>query len=42
MAKDKTVRVAKCPIGQEYYDASRHWHEGDDVTRSKRGRQTRT
>jgi len=29
MAKDKTVKVAKCPIGQEYYDASRHWHKGD-------------
>lgn len=40
MAKGKTVRVAKCPIGQEYCEPSCYWRKGDRCCfRSKRGRQ---
>ena len=40
MANSKGVRVAKCPIKQEYCDLSCYWRKGNRCCyRSKRGRQ---
>ena len=40
MAYGKSVRVAKCPIGQEYCYPSCYWRKGDRCYfKSKRGRQ---
>ena len=40
MAEGKGVRVAKCPIGQEYCYPSCYWRKGNRCCfKSKRGRQ---
>ncbi len=40
MAYSKGVRVAKCPIGQEYCYLSCYWRKGNRCCfKSKRGRQ---
>jgi hypothetical protein len=40
MAEGKGVRVAKCPIGQEYCYPSCYWRKGNRCFyRSKQGRQ---
>jgi len=40
VANDKGVRVAKCPIGQEYCYPSCYWRKGNRCyLKSKQGRQ---